>query len=88
MKKNEFTRNHPLIFTAYPTPTVKVVAPNFRHQNDCKGCKRDYFLCPRSLSLKFWSDRGTLEGLQPPSPAELVLRRGLKPHLAQIIVQY
>ena len=32
---------HPLTLTAYPTPD-KVVPPFFFHENDRKGCKKDY----------------------------------------------
>ena len=39
------TPPHPLTLTAYPTPG-KVVPPLFFHENDRKGCKRDYLLCP------------------------------------------
>ena len=35
---------HPLTLMAYPTPG-KVVPPTFFHQNDGKGCKRDYLEC-------------------------------------------
>ena len=49
---------HPLTLRTYPTPCS--------HQNDCKWCKRDYLIFPRSLSLVSERPEENRKGVQPP----------------------
>ena len=56
----------PLNFDGLPYPCVGGT-PDFFHQNDCKGCKRDYLDARGSLCLAFWCNRRqTVSGNHPP----------------------
>ena len=50
--------SYPRTLTAYPTLVLGGTPGFFFHQNDRKGCKRDYFRCPGSLCFAFWCNWG------------------------------
>ena len=60
------TTPYPRTLTAYPTPVLGGT-PDFFHQNDRKGCKRDYLDVRGHFVLRFGAiGKKPLGGVPPP----------------------
>ena len=65
----------PSDFDALPYPRVRWYPQFYFHQNDRKGCTRDYLYALDHFLQRFGAIRKNRKGVQPPAP---LVRRGLK----------